>query len=77
MWSYTAVGLKSSILHNKIALCDQNRWSYNQGCLKIKGYKIEGPLYCNYVVSSMAMSYTEELPLIARDALGGLFYEAA
>ena len=65
MWSYTAGGLKSSILHNKIALWEQNIWSYNQGFLQIKGYKIEGPLYY-MLLSSMAMSYTEELPLIAR-----------
>ncbi len=35
---------KGSVLH-KLELWDQNRWSYNQGGLKIKGCKIERPLY--------------------------------
>ncbi len=44
MWSFIAGGLKSkgSTIH-KIALWEQNRWSYNKVGLTIKGYKIEGP----------------------------------
>ena len=53
MWSYIAGGLnlKVQFVH-KIALWDQSRWSNNQDGLKIKGCKIEAPLYCKRKFSS-------------------------
>ena len=39
---------------HKIALWAQNRWSYNQGGLKIEGHKIEGLLY--YLIEEQCAS---------------------
>ncbi len=47
MWSYTAGGLKGSVVR-KIEFQNQTGWSHNQGGLKIKGCKIGGLLYFMY-----------------------------
>ena len=41
MWSYIAGGLKTNFSSTQNSTVGQNRWSCNQGGLKIKGCKIE------------------------------------
>ncbi len=44
MWSYIAGGLKG-LIAQKIMLWDQTVWAYNKSDPKMKGCKIERPLF--------------------------------
>ncbi len=49
MWSYIAGGLNIEVQWYTKLNFGTNRWSSNQGGLKIKGCKMQGPLYTKQV----------------------------
>ncbi len=58
-WSYIAGGLKTNVLSTQNSTFGQNKLSYNQGGLKIKDCKIEGPLYTVAVTVLMILILNE------------------